>query len=78
MTGFLSKLKVAFSKEIVFFCCVALPYLVLLILFVVFNCHIGLVISNILYWTLFITHRILQKDNLQKQDKTFYSSEFYS
>lgn len=71
MQNFLSKLKDAFSKPIVFFFCVALPYLVLLILFVVFNCHIGLVISNILYWVLFITHRILQK-----QYKTFYSSEF--
>ncbi|MBO5179471.1 MAG: hypothetical protein J6B87_03900 [Clostridia bacterium] len=78
MTGFLSKLKDAFSKELVFFFCVAIPYLILLILFVVFNCHIGLVISNILYWALFITHRILQKDNLQKQYKTFYSSEFDS
>lgn len=75
MTGFLSKLKVAFSKEIVFFFCVVLPYLITFILLAVYNCHIGLVISNIVYWALFITHRILLKNKLKEQYEMMYSSE---
>ena len=75
MTGFLSKIKDAFSKEIVFFFCVALPYLITFILLAVYNCHIGLVISNILYWTLFIIHRVLYRDKMKKLYEMMYSSE---
>ena len=76
MTSFLTKLKDAFSKEIVFFFCVAIPYLITLILLAVFDCHIGLVISNILYWTLFIIHRILHRDKMKKLYEMMYSSKF--
>ena len=76
MTGFLSKLKVAFSKEIVFFFCVALPYLITFILLAVYNRHIGLVISNILYWTLFFIHHALRKYNEKKEYEKLYTSEF--
>ena len=75
MTGFLSKLKDAFSKEIVFFFCVMLPYLVAFILFAVFDLHIGLVISNILYWTLFIIHHTLRKYRLKEEYEKLYTSE---
>ena len=75
MKNFLSKLKDTFSKEIVFFFCVALPYLITFILLVVYDCHIGLVISNILYWTLFIIHRHLHKEKMRKQQEMLYYSD---
>ena len=52
-----------------------LPYLVAFILFAVFDLHIGLVISNILYWTLFIIHHTLRKYRLKEEYEKLYTSE---
>lgn len=73
MQNFLSKLKDAFSKPIVFFFCVALPYLIAFILLAIFDCSVGLIISNIVYWILFFIHHSICKHNQKKN----YSSEFY-
>lgn len=75
MQTFVTKLKDAFSKPIVFFFGVALPYLITFILLAVFDCHIGLVISNILYWVLFFIHRYFHKEKERKQQKMLFYSE---